>query len=181
MSTLTLLGGLALPAMVAAAALCLLLSRRALSDAFLRGARDGMRTAASLLPALCMLMVGCTLFRRSGLCDFLCDLLSPLCMRIGFPPEVLPFLLLRPVSGSASTAMLQDLFQSAGPDSFAAVFASVVYGSSDTLLYVLSLYFSAAGVRRTRYAFPAAFVTLLLSLGGAFFFARWFYGSLAGS
>ena len=74
---------------------------------------------------------------------------------------MLPVIFMRPISGSAATAMINELFAEQGPDSFAGRAASVLMGSSDTIIYTLSMYFGAVGIRRTRHALPAAFLTLI--------------------
>ena len=85
--------------------------------------------------------------------------------RFGIPADILPLILTRPVSGSASTAAYAKLLEECGPDSAAAVCASIIMGSSDTMIYVISVYFSkAAGVRSTRHAFPVATIVMIFCI-----------------
>lgn len=164
-----ILSAAALPLLLLGAAIPLLISRRraALFDAFLAGAREGLRTTVSLLPTLVLLLTAVSMLTASGVSALLARLLTPLGEALGVPAGLLPLFLVRPVSGSASGALLSDLFDTYGPDSFTGLCASVLLGSSDTLVYILAVYFAAAKVRRTRYAFPcavaAAVFTLLLS------------------
>ena len=88
--------------------------------------------------------------------DALTGLLSPLLTRMGLPPETVPLMLLRPLSGSAALAAGGEIMAACGPDSPAGRTAAVMLGSTETTFYVLAVYFGAAGVRRTRHAVPAA-------------------------
>lgn len=133
-------------------------------SAFTTGAEQGLRTTVSLLPTLILLMVGISMFSASGLPERLAELLSPITEPLGIPGELLPLLLLRPVSGSGSTAMLTDLFDRYGADSLPGLCASILMGSSETLLYVFAVYFGSVGVRRTRHAFPTAFLVMMLCI-----------------
>lgn len=164
---LEFLSGLALPALLGGVALLLLFHRRrasALFDEFLLGAKEGVGTSVRLLPTLVALMVGVSMLRASGFPALLSTWLSPVCARLGIPAEILPLVFLRPVSGSGSNAMLIDLFDAYGADSFAGLCASVLLGSSDTMIYVIAVYFSAVSVKRTRHALPAATLVAVLCL-----------------
>ncbi len=164
MSLLDLVGSLSVPLTLAACSLILLISKTDLSGVFLDGVKEGLQTAFSLLPGLIILLCGVRMFAASGALAFLGSHLAPLFSRLGISPPLLQVVLMRPFSGSASTASINELFAMLGPDSRSGLIASVLLGSSDTILYTLSVYFSAVGVRRTRYALPAAFLVLLFCL-----------------
>lgn len=164
MEAVTLLGSLAIPGVVGVAALLLLLSRRPLLDAFVRGAEQGLKTAVHLLPMLVLLMTAVGMLSASGLPDTLGRLLRPIGDRLGIPMELLPLCILRPVSGSGSNALLLDLFSRCGVDSFPSLCASVLMGSSETLLYVAAVYYSSVGIRRTRQTLPIAFFVMLVCI-----------------
>ena len=117
-------------------------------DALLRGAGDGLRTGLEILPALAAMMLLIGLFRTGGLAELLEGLLGPLAEAVGFPREALTVLLLRPLSGAGSLAALETLMAWQGPDSRASMVASVVVGSSETIFYTMTVYLSAAGVRK---------------------------------
>lgn len=135
-------------------------------DAFLRGAGDGLRTGLEILPALAAMMLLIGLFRTGGLAELLEGLLGPLAEAVGFPREALTVLLLRPLSGAGSLAALETLMAWQGPDNRASMVASVVVGSSETIFYTMTVYLSAAGVRKL----PRALSISLIS---------WFAGCLA--
>lgn len=121
---------------------------RAVYEAFLRGARAGMRTAAELLPALCAMLAMLNVLRACGLMDALSGLMAPALSVVGLPPETAPMLLLRPLSGSGSLAALETIILECGVDSRAARVAAVLMGSSETIFYTWAVYLGATKVRR---------------------------------
>lgn len=134
----------------------MLMSKRPYFEAFVEGAREGLATAARLCPTLTALLVAVAMLQACGAIEVIGGWLAPVFSALGVPGELLPLLLTRPFSGSAATVTYTSLLESAGADSFAASAASVIMGSSDTAIYVISLYFSSVGVRKTRYALPVA-------------------------
>lgn len=125
-------------------------------DAFLSGAKEGIKTAAKILPALVGLIAAITMLRASGALEFITRLLSPLTELFGMPSEVLPLALLRPVSGSGALAIVNDLLRAHGADSLVGYTASVMMGSTETTFYTLTVYFGAVGIKDARYALKAA-------------------------
>lgn len=121
-------------------------------ETFLDGAKDGFGTAINIIPSLVGMMVAISMFRASGAMDMLLGWAKPLFEAIGVPSEVLPLAILRPLTGAGSLAFTADLIQNYGPDSLIGRIASTIQGSTDTTLYVLTVYFGAVGIRRTRYA-----------------------------
>lgn len=158
------LSSLAVPSVILFIALMLLFSKRSYFDDFLEGAKDGLQTAISLLPTLVALMVAVSMLSASGAVDYVAGLLAPVGEAIGVPMELLPLIITRPVSGSGSTAILADLFDQYGPDSFVGLCASVLMGSSETMIYVIAVYFSSVNVRKTRHALPAALLTMIFCI-----------------
>ena len=171
-----ILAALAMPAAVAVVGCIMLFGRRSYFDAFTAGAREGLQTAVALLPTLVALTVAISMLNASGAVSLLSGLLSPFAERIGLPAELLPLLLTRPFSGSASTAAFNGLLESVGPDSLTGLCASVIFASSDTVVYVIAVYFSSVGIRRTRYALPAALAVMLFCIFFSCFLCRiWFF------
>lgn len=132
-------------------------------DLFIKGAADGLHTAVGILPNLAAMLCAIFLMQASGLLGVLCQLCAPVLGVLGLPMELSPLVLLRPLSGSASLAMLENLLTQYGPDSRIGLIACVVMGSSETIFYVVCVYMSAAKDKRTGYAVPCA---LLGSLAG---------------
>jgi spore maturation protein B len=127
-------------------------------DVFIEGAKDGFNVAVKIIPFLVGILVAIGMFRGSGAMDMLTNALRPAMNAIGFPPEVFPLAVLRPLSGSGSLALTTDIVKRYGADSMFARIAATMYGSSETLFYVLAVYFGAVGVKRTRHAIPSAII-----------------------
>ena len=127
-------------------------------DVFIEGAKEGFQVAIRIIPFLVGILVAIGMFRGSGAMDLLTNALRPAMSAIHFPPEIFPLAVLRPLSGSGSLALATDIIKRYGPDSLIARMAATMYGSSETLFYVLAVYFGAIGVKRTRHAIPSAIV-----------------------
>ncbi|MCI8387686.1 MAG: hypothetical protein HFE63_04385 [Clostridiales bacterium] len=145
------------PAIIALCGVLILTSKKPLFDSFIGGAKSGAKTAVGLFPTLCVLFCAVSMFSSCGIADAIGCWLT----NVGIPDRLAPFLLMRPVSGAASTAMLADIFKSVGADSAAGLAASVIMASSDTLIYVVSVYYSAAGIKKSRCTIAAAAITML--------------------
>ena len=152
-----------------------LLRRVDILEAFLQGAREGLRLLGQVLPAMAVMLMMTSLLEASGLTKDLVRLLSPLCQRLGLDSRLVPLLLLRPVSGSASSAAAAQLYAQHGPDSPVGYLAGVLLSSMETVFYTLTVYFGAAQVRRARYAAPAALLITLLAGFAALAIGSWLY------
>lgn len=147
---------LLVPVLLLFTALWGLWKRVDLWSALVAGAGEGLRTSARIAPALIGLLTAVYMLRASGALDLLGQALSPLLHAVGIPPETVPLLLIRPVSGSAAMGVGADIIAACGPDSTAGRIAAVMLGSTETTFYTVAVYFGAARVTRTRYAVPAA-------------------------
>ena len=154
----------AIPFVLLLAGSIILFVRRDSFDEFLLGVKSGMDITVSLLPTFIVLMVGVSMVSASGLPELLSELLSPVGSRLGIPVELMPLILLRPISGSGSNAVLADIFEKYGADSMIGYCASVLMASSETMIYVITVYFSSIKVKKTGYAIPAATVVMLLCI-----------------
>lgn len=164
------------PLLILAAALMMASGKRDAWTSFLKGAREGLESAVGLIPTLVALMVAVRMLEASGLSAWLSERLSPLAGVLGIPTEILPLLLTRPVSGSASMAVFSSLMETYGVDSFPALCAAVIMGSSDTVIYIAGVYFGSVGIRRTRYALPVAFLVMIFSVFFSCLLCRLFFG-----
>ena len=148
--------------------LCILgyavLRRVPVFDVFLDGAAKGMQSAFRILPALVGLICAVSMLRASGFLTFFGNLLAPVLSKFGMPQEVLPLALLKPVSGSGALAMIKDVFDQNGPDSFAGRVASVMLGSSETTFYTLAVYYGAVKITNSRYTVHAAVIADLVGI-----------------
>lgn len=134
-------------------------------DAFLRGAKRAFPLIANILPCLAAMLCALNVFRDSGALDIVSKACKPVFEFVGIPKELITLVLLRPFSGSAAFALLDDVFKSSGVDSYPGYLASIIVGSSETIFYTVALYFGAIGVKKLRYAPLAA---LLSALSGLF-------------
>lgn len=125
-------------------------------SAMLCGAKKGLKTVGEILPALLVLFPAVYILRASGVPERLSELLSPVFDRLGIPSETCLIMLLRPISGSGALSAAAEIIQRYGADSLIGRTAAVMIGSSETTLYVVAVYFGAAGVKNTRWAIPAA-------------------------
>lgn len=125
-------------------------------DLMLEGAAEGLKLLVSILPALILLLTAVHMLKASGAVEILSRLLSPLFSRFGIPPETAMLVLIRPISGSAALAVGADLMAQYGVDSLIGRTVAVMLGSTETTFYTISVYFGAAGIKKTRYCIPAA-------------------------
>ncbi len=144
------------PLIFAAVCLAALIKDRDIYTDLMDGARKGLRITLDILPALLALFPAIYLFRASGLPELLERLLAPVFGFLGIPAETSLLVLLRPFSGSAALSAAADIIGRHGPDSLIGRTAAVMCSASETSLYVAAVYFSAAGVRDSRWAIPAA-------------------------
>ena len=166
-----------LPLILSAVSLLLLYPKKDLFSAFLEGAREGLTTCVRLLPTLVLLLTAVGVFSASGAAEALSRLLAPLCSRIGLPAELVPLLIVRPVSGSGATALASDLFARYGADSLIGLCASVLMGCSDTVIYICAVYYGGIGVRRTGHTLPAALLTMIFCICFSCLLTRLFFGN----
>ena len=138
-------------------------------DLLLSGAAEGLALLKTILPALVLLLTAVHMLRASGAVDLLSGLLSPAFSFFGIPPETALLVLIRPISGSAALAVGADLMARYGVDSAIGRTVAVMLGSTETTFYTISVYFGAAGIKKTGYTVPAA---LFADFVG-FFMAAW--------
>ncbi len=121
-------------------------------ETFVEGGKEGIQIAVQLIPFLLGMLVAVSVFRASGALDFFIHLLKPFLDWLGIPSEIVPLALIRPISGAAGLAITTDLITTFGPDSYIGRLASVIQGSTDTTLYILTVYFGAVGIKKMKYA-----------------------------
>ena len=141
----------------------------------LEGAADGFRLLCTLVPTLVLLMTAVTMLRVSGAVTLLSRVFSPVFRLFGIPPETAILVLIRPISGSAALAVGAELMATYGVDSPIGRTVAVMLGSTETTFYTISVYFGAAGIRKTRYTVPAALIADLVGFVMASLSVRLFY------
>jgi spore maturation protein SpmA len=121
-------------------------------EQFVDGAREAFNTATRIVPFLVAMLVSIRLLRDAGVVDAVTKELSPFLGLIKFPAELLPMVLMRPLSGSATQGIFVDIVKAAGPDTLVGITAATIYGSTETTFYVLAVYFGSVAIRKTRHA-----------------------------
>lgn len=144
------------PLIMGAVGICAVSKKVDIFPALTKGAYDGLKTVLDMLPSLLVLFPAVYMLRASGALEAFSRLISPVFNFIGVPPETASLAILRPISGSAATAAGADIISSQGADSLIGRTAAVMLGSSETTFYVISVYFAAANIKKTRWAIPAA-------------------------
>ena len=147
---------LIMPLFAAAVVIFGLIKKVNVFDEFTEGAREGFVTLYTIAPSILGLVFAVSLLKTGGAVDVICDFLKPVADILGFPNELVPMALLRPVSGSGSTALLIQSFKDCGPDSFAGRVASVLAGSSETTFYATAMYYGCIGIKKIRHTLIAA-------------------------
>jgi len=142
-----------------------------------QGAAEGLTVLLRILPSLVGLMTAVYMLRASGAMELLAAALAPVLERLGIPPETAALLFIRPVSGSGALAIGSELMAAYGPDSTIGRTAAVMLGSTETTFYTVAVYFGSAGIRRSRYAIPAALVADLTAFWAAAFAVRLLFGA----
>jgi spore maturation protein SpmB len=132
-------------------------------EEFVEGAKEGFGVILKIIPFLVTMLVAIGMFKGAGGIDLLSRALSPILTPLHFPTDLLPLALMRPLSGSATLALLTDIVHRLGPDNIVSLTAATIYGSTETTFYVAAVYFGAVGIKQTRHAIPAG---LLADLTG---------------
>lgn len=160
------------PLLLAAAGVYALYKRVEVFPAFIAGAKEGLTTAASILPTMVGMLTAVYMLRASGCIDLMGRALAPVLALLGIPEECAALVLLKPVSGGGGLALGSEIMRQAGADSYAGRVAAVMLGASETSIYTISLYCGHIGLRRTRYALPAALLGDLAAFAASAFFVR---------
>ena len=168
---------LTVPALLAGVGLYGALTGTDVFSALAAGALDGLKTVVRIFPALLALLAAVSMLRASGALDALTRLCAPVLAWLGIPPETAILMVVRPVSGSGALAAASDIIGPYGPDSRIGRTAAVMLGSTETTFYVLAVYFGACGVRRSRWALPAAIAADLTGFLVAAALVRWIWGT----
>lgn len=162
------------PIVILAAALASLRKQENCYGHLLQGCQEGLQVLLSIVPSLILLLTAVYMLRASGAMETLGQLLGPAFDLLGIPKETAMLVLIRPISGSAGLAVGAEIMATYGPDSTIGRTAAVMLGSSETTFHAISVYFGAAGIKKTRYALPAALIADLAGFASAGLFARLF-------
>lgn len=148
-------------------------------EAFIDGAKDGFKTAVTIIPYLIAILVGIGVFRASGAMDFLMDGLRSLAALTGTDTkwiDGMPTALMKPLSGSGARGMMIDAMKTYGADSFAGRLSAVLQGATDTTFYIVAVYYGAVNIKNSRYTVSYALLADLAGVIAAVFVAYLFFG-----
>ncbi len=146
-----------------------------LYNTFIEGAMEGFKTAIKIMPYLIAIFIAIGIFRASTALDIFTSLLEPIIGLVGVPKEVLPLVIIRPLSGSGALGVVRDIIANYGPDSYPGLVASIMMGSSETIFYTLSIYFGSIGVKDYKHTLKAALLAYVISIFTTILICNYFY------
>ena len=123
---------------------------------FVEGAKEGLQVCLNIFPYLLAMLVAVAIFKEANLLDLLNKLMEPICSFIGLPEEIVPLIMIKPLSGSGAVGILNDILATYGPDSTIGLIASVIMGTTETIFYTVTVYFGAVQIKKTRHTIWAA-------------------------
>lgn len=151
-----LISMLAIPVVVIGIITFGIIKRVNVYDCFVEGAKEGLENMFGIVAPLIALMMGIYMLRESGTIDIICNILNPITSLLKIPSEIIPLAILRPISGSASLAVIDDIFKNCGIESIPSKIASVMMGSTETTFYTIAVYFGSIGIKKSRHTIPSA-------------------------
>jgi spore maturation protein B len=175
-NAINLLSYFVLPVILVGFPLYGLYKRVPVYESFVEGAKEGFQVAVRIIPYLVAILFAIAMFRASGAMDALTRLLDPVLGLIGFPAEVLPMAIIRPLTGSGSAGLVVDMVNQYGEDSIFVKMAAVMFGSTETTFYVIAVYFGAVNIKKTRHAVHAGLSADLAAMIIAVWTVRLLFG-----
>ena len=144
-------------------------------ECFVEGAKDGITICLKIFPYLLAMIIAVNVFRASGALDYFIYLVRPVVVFIGLPPEVVPLVLIKPLSGSGALGVFTDIIKQHGADSYIGRVASIIMGSTETIFYTLTIYFGAVNVKKIRHTLFAAILADITAIIMAVNLAKFFF------
>lgn len=144
-------------------------------EEFIEGAKDGFNVAVSIIPYLVAIIVGVSMFRASGLVDCMASLFENFLNALSIPIDVIPIMITRSLSGSATLGIFSEIVNNCGANSYTAKLAAIMVGSSETTFYVLSVYFGSIGIKKYRYAILTGIIADIIGIVLAIWVAQLFF------
>lgn len=172
MSVLANISNIVIPVLIFYIVAYGLAARAQVYEAFIKGAKDGLKTVAGITPTLIGLMMAVGILRTSGFLECLGGLLGKLTAPLGFPGELVPLTLVKMFSSSAATGLVLDIFKKYGTDSFMGLTTSLMMSSTETIFYTMSVYFMVAKVHKTRWTLSGALIATLAGTAASVVLAK---------
>lgn len=133
-------------------------------ECFVEGAKDGIKICFKIFPYLLAMIMAVGIFKASGAMGIFTKITAPLAAIIGLPPEVVPLVVIKPLSGSGALGIFAQTLKEYGPDSFIGIVASIIMGSTETIFYTITVYYGAAGIKKIRHTLWAAIFADLIAI-----------------
>jgi spore maturation protein B len=137
---------------------------------FIEGAKDGLKVCLNIFPYLLAMIIAVNIFREAKLLDILNNMIAPIGGLIGLPKEVIPLVLVKPLSGSGAVGILTDILKTYGPDTTIGLISSVIMGTTETIFYTITVYFGAVQIKKIRHTLWAAILADITAIIAAVFF-----------
>lgn len=131
---------------------------------FIEGAKEGLKVCLNIFPYLLAMIIAVNIFREAKLLDLLNNMIAPVGSLIGLPKEIIPLVLIKPLSGSGAIGILTDIVKTYGPDSYIGLIASVIMGTTETIFYTITVYFGAVQIKKIRHTLWAAVLADLTAI-----------------
>ena len=144
-------------------------------ESFLKGSLEGLKTCLNIFPNILAMIFAVNMLIRSGFIDYISSFLNPVLMKYNLSTDIISMAIFRPISGTASLAIMNNILGTFGPDSIMGRLASTIQGSTDTTFYVLALYFGSVGIKKTRYALPVGLFADLVGITMSFIIVYLFF------
>lgn len=125
-------------------------------ECFVEGAKDGLLICLRIFPYLLAMLIAVAVFRESRALDYFTIAITPIVKIIGLPSEIVPLVVIKPLSGSGALGVFTDIIKTYGPDTYIGVTASILMGSTETIFYTITVYYGAVGVKKIRHTLWAA-------------------------
>ena len=144
-------------------------------EEFVEGAKDGFKVSISIIPYLVAIIVGISMFKACGAIDMISSLFGSFLEKIHIPADIIPIMITRSLSGSATLGLFSEIVNTHGAESYVSKLAAVMVGSSETTFYVLAVYFGSIGIKKYRYALLTGIIADITGIVLAIFVARAFF------
>jgi spore maturation protein B len=167
-----LIANLSIPAVIVLIVIVACIKGIPVFDTFVEGAKEGAKTALDILPVMVGIIAAVSILNASGLIDIMTNMLKGPADLIAIPSEIIPILVIRPFSGSASLGLFTEQIKAYGADRYIGRALSTIMGSSETVLYTLAVYFGGANVKNTRHALAASLISSYAGMLAAIYICR---------
>lgn len=141
-------------------------------ECFVEGAKDGIRICINIFPYILAMLLSVAVFRESGAMQYFINFVKPVVKILGFPPELVPLVVVKPLSGSGALGVFAEMLKKYGADSYIGIIASVIMGSTETIFYTITVYYGAVKIKKIRHTLWAAVMADLTSIIAALFIVK---------